>query len=127
MKDLPPAVQKAAREHTKNATLVGMTKEVEGGKTLYEVETKVNGKSCDVLLDQNGGLVETEEEVDLNSLPVSAKEAILQKLAGRKLKKVEAVTQGSSVSYEVSYAGKLGKTSEFAVSAPAGSWQRNCK
>jgi uncharacterized membrane protein YkoI len=117
MEDLPPAVQRAAREQSKNATLVGLSKEVEGGKTVYEVETKVNGKTRDLLLDQSGAVVEIEEEVDLDSLPPAAKEAIQQKLAGRKLKKVEAVTKDSTVSYEASYAGKLGKTSEFAVNA----------
>ena len=35
MEDLPSAVQKAAREQSKNATLVGLSKEVEGGKTVY--------------------------------------------------------------------------------------------
>ena len=117
MEDLPPAVQKAAREQSKNATLVGLSKEVEGGKTVYEVETKVNGKTRDLLLDQSGAVVEIEEEVDLNSLPAAAKEAIQQKLAGRKLKKVESVTKGSTVTYEASYVGKLGKTSEIAVNA----------
>src|ERR1700719_1818206 len=97
MENLPPAVQKAAREQSKNATLVGLSKEVEGGKTVYEVETKVNGKTRDLLLDQSGAVVEIEEEVDLNSLPPAAKEAIQQKLAGRKLKKVESVTKGSTV------------------------------
>jgi hypothetical protein len=117
MENLPPAVQKAAKEQSKNATLVGLSKEVEGGKTVYEVETKVNGKTRDLLLDQGGAVIEIEEEVDLNSLPVAAKQAIEQKIAGNKLKKVEAVTKGSSVSYEASYTGKLGKTLEFAVNA----------
>jgi hypothetical protein len=117
MENLPPAVQKAAREQSKNAELVGLSKEVEGGKTVYEVETKVNGKTRDLLLDQGGAVIEIEEEVDLNSLPVAAKQAIEQKIAGNKLKKVEAVTKGSSVSYEASYTGKLGKTLEFAVNA----------
>jgi hypothetical protein len=117
MENLPPAVQKAAREQSKNATLVGLSKEVESGKTVYEVETKVNGKTRDLLLDQGGAVIEIEEEVDLNSLPVAARQAIEQKIAGNKLKKVEAVSKGSSVSYEASYTGKLGKTLEFAVNA----------
>ena len=117
MEDLPPAVQKAAKEQTKNATIVGLSKEVEGGKTVYEIETKVNGKTRDLLLDQTGAVLEVEEEVDLNSLPAAAREAIQQKIGGGKLKKVEAVTKGSRVSYEASYVGKLGKTSEIAVNA----------
>ena len=117
MEDLPLAVQKTAKEQSKNATLVGLSKEVEGGKTVYEVETKVNGKSRDLLLDATGAVIEVEEEVEMNSLPVGAREAIQRKIGGGKLKKVEAVTKGSSVSYEASYVGKLGKTAEFAVNA----------
>ena len=117
MEDLPLAAQKTAKEQSKNATLVGLSKEVEGGKTVYEVETKVSGKSRDLLVDAMGAVIEVEEEVEMNSLPAAAQEAIRQKIGGAKLKKVEAVTKGSRVSYEASYVGKLGKTSEFAVNA----------
>ena len=43
---------------------------------MYEVETKVGGKSRDLLLDQTGVVVETEEEVDLETVPASAKLAV---------------------------------------------------
>jgi uncharacterized membrane protein YkoI len=54
---LPPAVQAAVREQTKNATLVGLSAEKEKGKTVYEVETEIDGKSRDLLLDQTGTIV----------------------------------------------------------------------
>ena len=38
VKDLPPAVQKAVHEQTKEAEVKGLSKEVEHGKTFYEVE-----------------------------------------------------------------------------------------
>jgi uncharacterized protein with beta-barrel porin domain len=117
MEDLPLAVQKTAKEQSKNATLAGLSKEVEGGKTVYEIETKVNGKSRDLLVDATGAVIEVEEEVEMNSLPAAAQEAIRQKIGGGKLKKVEAVTKGSSVSYEASYVGRLGKSSEITVNA----------
>jgi len=117
MEDLPLAVQKTAKGQSKNATLAGLSKEVEGGKTVYEIETKVNGKSRDVVVDAMGAVIEVEEEVEMSSLPVAAQEAIRQKIGGGKLKKIEAVTKGSTVSYEASYLGKRGKTSEFAVNA----------
>src|SRR5450759_2756719 len=79
MTDLPAAVQAAVKEQTKTATLVGLSKEVEKGKTLYEVETKVNGKTRDLLLDSTGAVVETEDEVDLDSIPNAAKAAIKKK------------------------------------------------
>ena len=117
MEDLPLAVQKTAKEQSKNAIVTGLSKEVEGRKTVYEITMQVNGKSRDVSVDAAGSVIEVEEEVEMKSLPVAAQEAIRQKIGGAKLKKVEAVTKGSSVSYEASYVGKLGKTAEFAVNA----------
>ena len=45
MADLPAAVQAAVKEQTKTASLVGLSMEVEKGRTMYEVETKMSGKS----------------------------------------------------------------------------------
>ncbi len=117
MEDLPAAVQKAVKEQTRSADLVGLSKEVEKGKTMYEVETKVNGKSRDLLLDSTGAVVEVEEEVDLNSVPAAAKAAIEKKAAGGTIKKVETVTKGSAVSYEAAIKTKAGKNIEVGVNA----------
>ena len=43
LKDLPPAVRKTVEEQTKGATIKGIAKEKEKGKTVYEVETMGNG------------------------------------------------------------------------------------
>ena len=82
MQDLPAAVQNAVKEQTKDATLVGLNKETENGQTVFEVETKVNGRTRDLLLDKTGAVIEVEEEVDLNSIPAAAKEAIQKQAAG---------------------------------------------
>jgi len=116
MESLPPAVQSAVKELTKNAELVGLSKEVEKGKTMYEVETKVNGKTRDLLLDSTGKVVEVEEEVDINSIPAAAKQAIEKKATGGKVKRVETVTKGSVVTYEAAIQ-KNGKSSEIMVNA----------
>src|SRR5579864_3761297 len=73
MNDLPAAVQKTVQEQTKNAELKGLSKEIEGGKTLYEVETIANGKSRDMLVDPTGAIVEVEEQATLDSIPAPAK------------------------------------------------------
>ena len=116
MQDLPAAVQSAAREQLKNATLVGLNKEVEGGKTVYEVETKVNGHSRDVSLDAKGAVVEIEEETEFAAIPPAARDALTKLAAGGKMGKVETVTAGSSVSYET-VVTKGGKRKEVAVNA----------
>jgi hypothetical protein len=117
MADLPPAVQAAVKEQTKTATLVGLSKETEKGKTTYEAETTVNGKSRDVSFDKTGAIIAVELEVDLDSIPAAAKAAIQKKVGSGKLKKVESITEGKSpVSYEATIE-KNGKTSEVGVNA----------
>jgi hypothetical protein len=82
LEELPPAVQAAVREQTKNTTLVGLSIEKEKGKTVYEVETKVGGRSRDLLLDQTGAVVQTEEEVNMEIAPAPARSAIQKRAAG---------------------------------------------
>src|SRR5712692_1585463 len=76
MKDLPKAVQKTVQEQSKGATVSGLSKEVEHGKTYYEVELKVNGHGRHILIDPVGAIVEVEEEVAMASLPPAVKTAI---------------------------------------------------
>jgi uncharacterized membrane protein YkoI len=120
MEDLPPAVQNAVKEQTKNARLVGLNRETENGQTNYEAETKVSGHSRDMLFDKNGAVVEVEEETPLESIPAAAREAIQKKAGSGQIKRVETVTEGSKVSYEAAIT-KNGKTSEVAVNADGSS------
>src|SRR5882757_9085392 len=96
-KDLPPAVQKAVQDATRGATIKGYAREVEGGKTMFEVETSVNGQSRDLLFDANGTLVEVEEATNLDAVPAAVKAAFESR--GHVLT-IEQVTRGKSVTYE---------------------------
>lgn len=115
--DLPAAVQAAVKERTRNATLVGISTEKEEGKTMYEVETKVDGKSRDLLFDQSGTIVETEEEVDIETLPAPARAAFEKRAMGGTLAKVEKVMAGGTTTYEGTIKTKAGKTTEYAVTS----------
>jgi hypothetical protein len=84
---------------------------------MYEVETKVNGKSRDVLVDLAGTVVETEEEVDMDTVPTRAKAALQKRATGGTISKVEKVTAGKAISYEGTSKTKTGKTVEYAVTA----------
>ena len=114
--DLPAPVQKTVQEQTKSAELKGLSKEVENGKTLYEVETMANGKSRDLLVDTSGQIVEVEEAATLESVPAAVKAALEKAAVKGKILKVETVTKGSAVSYEA-VVSKNGKKSEVAVEA----------
>ena len=76
MKDLPPAVQKIVQDQTKGADIKGISKETEKGKTIYEVETTVNGKHRDLSFDASGAVTEIEEETAFASIPPAARAAI---------------------------------------------------
>ncbi len=117
VEDLPVAVQNTVKEQIKSAKLVGVTKEKEGGKTVYELETMAKGKSRDLMIDGAGAIISVEEEVALETLPAAAQTAIQKKVAGGKISKVETVTKGSDLSYEAAYTSKSGKKAEYGVNA----------
>jgi uncharacterized membrane protein YkoI len=116
MKDLPPPVQKTVQEQIKTAKLRGLSREVERGKTYYEAETTLNGKSRDILMDATGAIVEVEEATALENIPEAAQKALRTNAGSGKILRVESVTKGSTVSYEA-VIEKNGKRSEVAVNA----------
>lgn len=115
MTDLPPAVQKTVREVSQGATIRGFAKEVEHGKTEYEVEMTVNGHGKDVSMDSNGAVLEVEEEVKLDDIPAVAKSAIEKSAAGGTVLKVESVTQGGTLKTYEAVVQRGGKKSEVRV------------
>jgi|SRR5208337_6752 len=115
MKDLPAAVQRTVQEQSKGATIRGFSKEVEGGKTVYEVKMKVNGHGKDVSMDASGAVIEVEEEVALESIPAAAQAAIKKAAGSSQITKVEKVSGGKGTAYEAGLR-KNGKRSEVRVS-----------
>ena len=112
--ELPAAVEKTVAAQRADATR-GFSREVEGGRTVYEAELTVNGRRKDILIDSAGTILEVEEEVDLASLP-SAVQAGLRSAAGRgQLVQVESITRhGRVVAYEAQVENG-GKKSEIQV------------
>jgi len=115
MKDLPAAVQKTVQEQSQGATIRGLAKEVEEGKTFYEVELMVNGHTKDVLIDPAGTVVEVEEAVTLASLPPAVKAEIEKQAGKRKILLVESVTKGGTLVYYEAHVKAGMKKSEFKV------------
>jgi uncharacterized membrane protein YkoI len=113
LKDAPVAVQKGVADNLKGGTVKGLSKETEGGKTTYEVESTLDGKSRDFVLDTSGRLIEVEDEMAMDAVPPAVKAAL--ETHGTILK-VESVTRGKTVTYEGTVE-KGGKKSEVAVDA----------
>ena len=119
MSDLPEAVRKTVQERSKGATIRGLSKEVEDGKTFYEVELKVNGHNKDMLVDASGAVVEIEETVALSSLPAAVKATILKSAGKGKITSVESITKNNTLEAYEAHVTKAGKKSEIKV-APDG-------
>jgi putative PepSY-like beta-lactamase-inhibitor len=119
MKDLPEAVRKTVQEQSKGATLRGLAKEVDDGKTFYEAELKVNGHNKDVLIDPSGAVVEIEEQVAFASLPAEVQATIKKGARKGKITAVESITKNNTLEAYEAHVTKAGKKSEIKV-APDG-------
>lgn len=100
-KDLPPAVEKTVTAQSQGAIIKGFSQERENGQTNYEAEMMVDGHSKDVLISPAGAVVEVEEQVSLDSLPVAVKQVLQTKAGAGKIVKVESLTKHDKlVAYE---------------------------
>ena len=99
-KDLPPAVQETAKAQSQGALVKGYSREVEKGKTEYEVQLVVDGKKRDVSIDPNGKVIETEQEVAFESVPQKAQETIKHQSGGAKIERLEEVKSDHATVYE---------------------------
>lgn len=96
-KALPAAVEKTVAAQSQGATIKGFSQEKEKGRTYYEAEMTVNGRSKDVLIDADGAVVEIEEQVAFDSLPAAVKDGLQAKAGAGKLLKVESLTKRSKL------------------------------
>ena len=116
LKSLPPAVQRAVETEAKGATIKGVSKEVENGKSVYEVETLVAGRTRDMVFAADGALLVVEEQSSLEAIPAAARSAIEKQATGGRVTTVEVVKKGTNVSYEAVVV-KAGRKSEVVVNA----------
>jgi hypothetical protein len=117
--DLPPAVQQVADQQSQGATVRGYASETEDGKLQYEVSLTVDGHTKDVAIAPDGTINEIEEQVFLDKLPSSVRDALQKKAGPGKIVEVESLTKHDRlVAYEAQVTTG-GKKSEIQV-APDG-------
>lgn len=96
---LPQAVKDTANAHMENAFPVSIsTAQGEHGWN-YQVNTRVDGKYHDLVINEKGQLLAVKDETDLSSLPAAAKGAIEKRAASAKIVTLEKVTENGQVSY----------------------------
>jgi hypothetical protein len=97
--NLPQAVRETAKAHMENSFPVSIsTAKAEQGWN-YQVNTRLNGKYHDLVIDDKGKLVAVKDETDLASLPAPAKAAIEKQAAASRIMTLEKVTEGDQISY----------------------------
>jgi len=112
---LPAAVQKTAREQAMGAVIRAIAKEVEAGKTVYEIEMTANGRGKDILIAADGALMLVETEVALDSLPAAVRATITGNVGKGKILLVESVAQSDTIAYYEAQVRTGSKTSEIKV------------
>jgi uncharacterized membrane protein YkoI len=114
--ELLPAVEKTIAEQSNAGTIRGFSTEVEDGKRLYEVELTVKGHGKDVSMDEQGNVVEVEEQISMDSLPPAVRKGLTEAARGGTILKIESITKnGKLVAYEADVKSAA-KRSEIQVS-----------
>ncbi len=93
----PDPVRTTIEAETKNATIKNVSKETEKGKTQYEVETLVSGKTRDLLIDPSGKVLEVEEEIALTAAPAPVQDALAKQ---GKVTRLESVRRNGVTTFE---------------------------
>jgi hypothetical protein len=104
-RELPYSVRTAFGKAYPHAKILGASKEMEEGKTLYEIESTDGTTRRDLLYKADGTVVEIEETVALSDLPDRVKATIQKELSSRKISKIEKLFHGQTVEYEIHMVG----------------------
>jgi hypothetical protein len=117
---VPKAVMDAAKAKFPGAVIQEASKETEGGKTVFELEMKHQGRALDVTFQENGTLDLVEATITEKDIPSAVLNAVKGKYPGAKITLVESVTKGAQVkkdadSYEFHLTTSAQKSIELQV------------
>jgi hypothetical protein len=96
---LPDAVKQTAKSNMGNAFPVSISAAQSEQGWNYQINTRIDGKYHDLVIDEKGKLMAVKDEADFASIPAPAKAAIQNQGTLSKIMSVEKVTEGAQVSY----------------------------
>ena len=102
---LPPAIDAAFKKAYPAAVIKHVSKEKEGGKDVYEIESVDNGMRRDLIYKPDGTVVSYEEEIAESSLPAAVGDAIKKRYPKATKTRIEKVFEGGKVEYEIALKG----------------------
>jgi uncharacterized membrane protein YkoI len=123
---VPEPIMKAVNNRFPGAKLRSVEKEVEDGKTVFDVELTQNGKKYEMDIREDGTVIEIEKEVAVKDLPKAVTKTLKREYPKATIKEIMEVNKvdgaketpdhyelvlqtadGRSVEVEVSLTGKL--------------------
>ena len=117
--EYPAAVATAFQKAYPNATVTHAAKEVEDGKTTYELETMDRGTRRDLVYAADGTLLVEEEVIAADAVPAPVTAAVKARYKSATLSVCEKVTTKGVVTYELQLKGAPVKSVELK---PDGTW-----
>jgi uncharacterized membrane protein YkoI len=103
---LPAAAAKTLKEQAGDAKITNVSREKEGGHTVYEGTFTKKGRVHDVTVDEHGKLLSDEETVPISEAPAVVRAAIEREFPGGRIQKFERIKEGGKTNYEVLLSGK---------------------
>lgn len=121
LKNLPSAVKATVEAESRGATVKGISSEKKNGKTVYELETLVEGRTRDLMIDAAGKVYLVEEQLDIEKAPAAVKAALEAK---GKIVLLESVIENGKSRYEGQVQTKAGKKLAVEVDADGKPYKR---
>jgi phosphoketolase len=99
---VPEAVLNAAKTKFPKAELLSAEKEVDDGKTIYEIAINDNGQKADVVVTADGKIVAVEKVIAITRVPSAVLETLKTKHPQASLKKAKQIFKDDKLSaYEL--------------------------
>lgn len=110
--DCTTAVQKTFKREANGATINEVDKDIEHGKTIFEVDVKIEGKNYEIKVAEDGTLLEKvldereedeqeEVKVKLSDCPAAVQKTLKREANGASIETVDKETEDGKTLYEV--------------------------
>ncbi len=104
LEDVSSAAQAAIEAYTSGEGIEKITHEKEEGKHFYKVEYKNDGRKFELKVDEDGEVLEAEEIVTMEDLPLAVQETVKTASAGAEIKELALLeTEEGKTFYEIEF------------------------
>jgi hypothetical protein len=99
LEKVPKAVLEAFKAKFPEAKLTGASKEIEDGKTIYELAFTFKDHKYEMEFEPNGTIIAIDKQLDEKELPPAVAKTLAEKYPKATLKVIEEVTKKDKIEY----------------------------